>query len=152
MPSSQDWTDRWTEARALALVARARDPRLLASPASRRLLELALAVEAVRWQLPVAAHVVLPGSLRLIGLVPSPLPWPLVLGRVKAAHGRWLRDAGAVMPRCGWARDVDVRPLRPREISPAVEALHLLPVREGLVREPLDWDATSARPGWRWAG
>jgi REP element-mobilizing transposase RayT len=145
MSSGADWTSAWTGAAALLLVTTSRDGRLLGDARSRRLLELALAVAACRENLHVHAHVVLPSSLHVIGGVPSAMPWPRVLGQVKSAHARWdARRRG--IPSSGalrWRANVLVRPLAAIDIAAAIDALHALPVREGLVRTPGDWDASS---------
>lgn len=145
MNSPSDWTAAWTGAAALLIVTRSRDRRLLADASSRRLLELALAVAACRENLELHAHVVLPSSLHVIGGVPSAMPWPRVLGQVKSAHARWdarrrgVRSTGVLR----WRESVLVTPLAATDIAAAIDALHALPVREGLVRTPGDWDASS---------
>ena len=145
MSASTDWTAAWTEARALLLVSRTRDPSFLAEPASRRLLELALAVATCRAGLHVHAHVILPGSLHVIGALPSRASWPRIMGKVKAAHARWdaSRRGPAAPKGPRWFPSVSVRPLAECEIPRAVRELHLLPVRQHLVTTAAEWDASS---------
>ena len=145
MRSSSDWTAAWTEARALLLVTWTREPAFLADPSSRRLLELSLAVAACRDELVVHAHVVLPGAFHVIGALPCRGSWPRVLGQVKANHARWnaQRRPNGTARAPHWRSKVLVQPLSAADLPLAVHALHCLPVREGLVTSPAEWDASS---------
>ena len=152
MPSSSDsiadWTAAWTEARALLLVTWTRAPSLLSDPTSRRLLELSLAVAACRDELRIHAHVVLPGALHVIGALPCRASWPRILGQVKANHARWnaqrqRRQRITTPTGPHWRSKVLVQPLGASDLPRAVHALHYLPVHEGLVTAPGEWETSS---------